>query len=118
MEEKSMGGMRITLVACAGGLMLAWAVGALFSSALALEPKPAGCPPFYLKAEDGQIINPITGQNADKPYSTKQTCGACHDYVKITGGYHFQQGWDEISDDFGLKKGKPWVLSPGMMGKH
>jgi len=75
------------------------------------------CPPFYLRAEDGSVINPVTGENADKPVSTRQTCGAqgCHDYAAITKGYHFQQGWDVIKD--GYNKDKPWVLSPGMMGK-
>ncbi len=75
------------------------------------------CPPFHLRTETGAIINPITGQNANQPFSTRKTCGAkgCHDYDKITKGYHFQQGWDKISDKFSSKK--PWVLSDGMMGK-
>ena len=73
------------------------------------------CPPFHLKTEDGKIINPLTGENADQPYSSRQTCGSCHNYDEITTGYHFQQGWDRIKDDF--KKDKPWVLSDGMMGK-
>lgn len=75
------------------------------------------CPPFYLRAQDGSVINPVTGENADKPVSTRQTCGAqgCHDYDTVTKGYHFQQGWDVIRDDY--SKDKPWVLSPGMMGK-
>ena len=50
------------------------------------------------------------------PYSPKQTCGACHDYERITSGYHFQQGWDRVRDDF--KSDMPWVLSDGMMGKQ
>ena len=37
-------------------------------------------------------------------------------YEKITKGYHFQQGWDRISDNF--NENKPWILSDGMMGKH
>ena len=75
------------------------------------------CPPFFLRSEDGAVINPVTGLNADKPISTRQTCGleGCHDYAAITKGYHFQQGWDQIKDDFNPKK--PWVLSPGMTGK-
>lgn len=79
--------------------------------------KTKACPPFFLRAEDGAIINPLTGENADKPISMKQTCGAkgCHNYAEITKGYHFQQGWDQIRDDFNPKK--PWMLSPGMMGK-
>jgi len=71
--------------------------------------------PFFLKTEDGQIINPLTGENADQPYSSRQTCGACHNYDEIVKGYHFQQGWDRIKDNFDPKK--PWVLSDGMMGK-
>ncbi|MEJ5299854.1 MAG: hypothetical protein WHS38_02570 [Thermodesulforhabdaceae bacterium] len=71
--------------------------------------------PFFLRTEDGQIINPLTGENANLPYSSRQTCGACHNYDEIVKGYHFQQGWDRIKDDFNPKK--PWVLSDGMMGK-
>jgi hypothetical protein len=86
-------------------------------AATAARAAGKACPPFFLRAEDGSIINPVTGQNADKPVSTRQTCGAqgCHDYGAITKGYHFQQGWDNVKDDF--SKEKPWVLSPGMMGK-
>jgi hypothetical protein len=73
------------------------------------------CVPFHLKTEDGKIINPLTGENADQPYSPRQTCGACHNYDEITKGYHFQQGWDRIKDDFNPKR--PWVLSDGMLGK-
>lgn len=73
------------------------------------------CIPFHLRTEDGKIINPLTGENADQPYSPRQTCGACHKYDEIVKGYHFQQGWDRIRDDFNPKK--PWVLSDGMLGK-
>jgi hypothetical protein len=79
------------------------------------DAKERACIPFHLKTEDGKIINPLTGENADQPYSSRQTCGGCHKYDKITKGYHFQQGWDRIKDDF--NKDKPWVLSDGMMGK-
>jgi hypothetical protein len=80
-----------------------------------LLAKERACVPFHLKTEDGKIINPLTGENADQPYSSRQTCGACHNYDQITKGYHFQQGWDRIKDDF--NKQKPWMLSDGMMGK-
>jgi hypothetical protein len=73
------------------------------------------CPPFHLKTEDGQIINPLNGENADQPYSPRQTCGACHKYDEITKGYHFQQGWDKVKDDY--SKTHPWALSDGMLGK-
>ncbi len=99
-----------------------WLVTAHLTLALilvALAPaagaQKRACVPFHLKTEDGRIINPLTGENADQPYSPRQTCGACHNYDQITKGFHFQQGWDEIKD--GFKKDKPWVLSDGMLGK-
>ena len=73
------------------------------------------CPPFHLKTEDGKIINPLSGDNAELPYSPRQTCGACHKYDEITKGYHFQQGWNKVKDDYSKKF--PWVLSDGMLGK-
>jgi hypothetical protein len=96
-------------------------IGVLAALALILGLSPPTmaakrqCPPFHLKTDDDKIINPLTGENADQPYSTRQTCGACHNYDQITKGYHFQQGWNVIKDDFNKKK--PWVLSDGMMGK-
>lgn len=74
------------------------------------------CGSFYLRTSEGKIINPLTGENSEQPFSTRQTCGTCHDYEKITGGFHFQQGWEKISDTFDADR--PWVLSDGMMGKH
>jgi len=98
----------------------AFLVVGLAGMLMALMPAAASakvrtCPPFHLKTDDGKIINPLTGENAEQPYSTRQTCGACHNYDQITKGYHFQQGWNVIKDDFSKKK--PWVLSDGMMGK-
>jgi hypothetical protein len=73
------------------------------------------CPPFYLYDEDGNIIDPVKGLNADKPYSPKQTCGKCHDYDKITEGYHFQQGKDETASG-ALAERYQWVSHPGNYG--
>jgi hypothetical protein len=75
------------------------------------------CPSFFIRDEAGAVINPVTGENADKPYSPRQTCGAsgCHNYEKITEGYHFQQGKDEKPGDK-LASLYPWVLSPGQYG--
>jgi hypothetical protein len=94
-------------------LALAWGVGWLTPPAA--SAKVRACVPFHLYTDDGKLINPLTGENADQPFSTRQTCGKCHDYDKITKGYHFQQGWDKIKDNF--NKDKPWVLSDGMLGK-
>ena len=75
------------------------------------------CPPFPLRDEAGQIINPVNGINADKPYSPKQTCGAsgCHDYTKITEGFHFTQGKGEPIPEEHARR-YAWVTSPGNYG--
>ncbi len=73
------------------------------------------CPPFFLRDETGDVINPITGENADQPYSPRQTCGACHDYAKVTEGYHFQQGADE-GPPKPLGERAQWVSTPGNYG--
>lgn len=46
------------------------------------------CPPFPLRDEAGNVIDPAKGVNDTVPYSPRQTCGAsgCHDYAKITEG--------------------------------
>jgi hypothetical protein len=98
-----------------GGLVLAAVLGLIWFTAPAAVGKTRACVPFHLKTEDGKIINPLTGENADQPYSPRQTCGACHNYDEITKGFHFQQGWDKVKDNF--SKDKPWVLSDGMLGK-
>lgn len=73
------------------------------------------CPPFNLYDEDGNIIDPVNGINADKPYSPKQTCGKCHDYEKITKGFHFQQGKDEAAPEW-MAERYQWVTTPGNYG--
>ncbi len=73
------------------------------------------CPPFYLRDEGGREIDPLHGKNATAPYSPKQTCGACHDYQKITQGYHFQQGRGE-KPSAEMAQRYSWVSSPGNYG--
>ena len=73
------------------------------------------CPPINLLDEDGNTINPIANINSSVPYSPKMTCGKCHDYDKITKGYHFQQGKGEkMGQDF--QETYPWCTSPGQYG--
>jgi hypothetical protein len=73
---------------------------------------------ILMKGFDG---NPLT-VDSKNPYSPRRTCGACHDYNRITHGYHFQQGRTDgfgkvvISDTFDPQF--PWNLSSGMYGKH
>jgi len=80
-----------------------------------LLTKTGVCPPFHLLDEDGNVINPVAGINADKPYSPRQTCGKCHDYEKITKGFHFQQGKDEIATGT-FDERIQWASTPGNYG--
>ncbi len=73
------------------------------------------CPPINLLDENGNIINPLENPNVSKPYSPKMTCGKCHDYDKITQGYHFQQGKGaKMTEDYA--QAYPWAKSPGQYG--
>ncbi len=67
----------------------------------------------WLKNARGEKITP-SSHNAE-PYSPRMTCGLCHGYGIITTGYHFQQGFDVMSDRHAPRR--PWQLSPGMYGK-
>jgi hypothetical protein len=73
------------------------------------------CPPFNLYDEEDNLIDPVNNVNAGKPYSPKQTCGKCHDYEKITRGFHFQQGKDEQASGV-LSVRYQWVSHPGNYG--
>ncbi|OPX19601.1 MAG: hypothetical protein BZ151_08415 [Desulfobacca sp. 4484_104] len=86
------------------------------TTALQKPESPAGvCPPFKLRDEQGQIIDPVHGINDKVPYSPKQTCGACHNYQLITEGYHFTQGKGEaLPKEYGDRYN--WVLYPGNYG--
>jgi cytochrome b subunit of formate dehydrogenase len=81
------------------------------------RPTTGVCPPFYLRDEAGNVIDPIHNTNANKPYSPKQTCGAsgCHDYEKITEGYHFTQGAGEQPTAAQAERIQ-WVSTPGNYG--
>jgi len=107
---RALGGLLIAAVSVAlAGLVLA-------QGSAARPPRvPGVCPPFFLRDEAGRIINPITGENAEAPYSPKQTCGACHDYDTITEGFHFQQGKGEQPTPEEQERYR-WVSSPGDYG--
>ena len=82
-----------------------------------VQPARGVCPPFKLRDEQGNVIDPVAGINADKPYSPKQTCGrsGCHDYAKITKGFHFTHGKGEAVPTAHRKR-YAWVTSPGQYG--
>ncbi len=86
------------------------------SSKTRAKSPPAGvCPPFHLRDEDGEVINPVKDENAGKPYSPKMTCGACHDYEKITKGFHFTQGVGETPTAEQAARCL-WASTPGNFG--
>lgn len=83
----------------------------------AVAPPQGVCPPFKLRDEQGQVIDPLNGINASAPYSPKQTCGAigCHDYGLITEGFHFAQGKGEkLPAEYAARYS--WVKFPGNYG--
>jgi len=75
------------------------------------------CPPFPLRDEAGNVIDPTKGVNDTVPYSPRQTCGTsgCHDYGKITEGFHFAQGKGE-QVPAAMAERYAWVTSPGNYG--
>jgi hypothetical protein len=80
-------------------------------------PASGVCPPFPLRDEQGAAIDPVKGVNDRVPYSPRQTCGTtgCHDYAKITEGFHFTQGKGEAPPrEFAERYA--WVTSPGNYG--
>lgn len=101
------------------GAVLAAAMGSVRAAVPSPTPGRAVkiCPPYPLKDEHGGVINPAKGLNATAPYSPRQTCGAagCHNYDKITEGYHFTQGKGEaVPADMAARY--QWVTSPGNYG--
>jgi formate dehydrogenase gamma subunit len=90
---------------------------ALAALLMVAAPAAAQHPAIYLLDANGGFINPVNSSNADVPFSTKRTCGMCHDYNQITQGFHFQMGWDVVSDDYGTEEGRPWSLSNGFLGR-
>ncbi|RPI21392.1 MAG: hypothetical protein EHM61_24890 [Acidobacteria bacterium] len=99
-----------------GTVCYAALVVVFLTSYFALAQQPSGvCPPFFLRDESGAVIDPVYGKNSNVPYSPRQTCGACHDYNKITEGFHFQQGRGE-KPTVEMAERYRWVSSPGNYG--
>lgn len=106
-----------------GLLVSALAAGALLLGSQAFAAHPIN---IVLRDASGTPI-PSSGLGSDAAYSAKTTCGACHDYDAIERhSYHAQLGanqhlgwnawamgnWNSVAT-----KGKPWVQSPGHLGK-
>lgn len=58
-----------------------------------------------IKDERGDDI--VAGYSLAMPFSAKETCGACHDYKKITSGRHFNDVCPDVEKG---KNSQPWVL--------
>lgn len=100
-------------------------------NAKVIRTLPLSCPPFHLRDKNGDIIDPtknadgtpvdpnlpVQQQGIPRAVSTKQTCGACHPYDRITHGYHFQMGRDELYPPTDPTSGIPKDKSPGFFGK-
>ena len=54
--------------------------------------------------------------DTQKPYSSRLSCGGCHDMDKIGHAYHYEMGRDESDEQFGLARGIPPITSPGYFG--
>ena len=112
--------MKRRILFATGIIIVLGTIGLLAVNQQGSENKPsvAGvCPPFYLKDEAGNIIDPVHNLNADKPYSPKPTCSAvgCHNYSRITEGFHFTQGQRENPTPAQQKRSQ-WVSTPGNYG--
>jgi len=57
-----------------------------------------------LTDENGEGIVPQ--YKASMPYSSRKTCGACHDYEKISHGWHFNYA---EKDALKGRAGQPWI---------
>lgn len=58
---------------------------------------------IFLYDETGARIYPEDSPTL--PFSTKQTCLQCHDYQKISGGWHFNTAGEPG------RRGQPWILT-------
>ncbi len=61
---------------------------------------------FKLLDENGMQIR--ASDKKPKPFSIRKTCGECHDYDKIAGGWHFNGHDPEVEAG---RPGQPWVLT-------
>ena len=54
---------------------------------------------------DTMLVRP--GDQPMLPFSTKVTCGKCHNYEKVRGGWHFNAADANINPD---RRSQPWIL--------
>jgi len=67
-----------------------------------------------LLTEEGEKI----GSDDDPvlPFSMSETCGACHSYGTVTGGWHFNAADSELEAAAHGRAGQPWILADARTG--
>jgi formate dehydrogenase gamma subunit len=89
----------LALVCCAAGIVRAGAP--VHTGSQANYPHR-----IQLFDEKGQLIT----AKSTEPFSTRKTCGKCHDYESISGGWHFQAG---LRENDGKDPNRPVDARPG-----
>jgi len=64
-----------------------------------------------LLAENWEQILPT--DDPAKPFSSKMTCGDCHNYLTVSGGWHFNSSTGMAESG---RPGEPWVLADDWTG--
>ena len=90
------------MIRCAAILSVGFLLFAFAPVAEGAQPANWKHQDVWLKNELGESITPT--RNTLDPYSPKMTCGVCHSYSAVTAGYHFQQGFDQMSDRYDSKR--------------
>ncbi|HLB74812.1 MAG TPA: hypothetical protein VJJ98_12390, partial [Sedimentisphaerales bacterium] len=67
-----------------------------------------------LMTEEGEKIAPE--DDPLLPFSTKETCGACHSYSTVTKGWHFNAADAGIGIEAHGRVGQPWILADARTG--
>jgi hypothetical protein len=63
-------------------------------------------PVHLLKLYDERGVNIQPGDSPIVPFSTRETCRQCHNYGKISSGWHFNPASDSIPPG---RPGEPWI---------
>lgn len=111
----------IKLVVCGKSSVRGWLVLAAFSLAAASAPYRAAGAEEKLLEPDGSRAAPVhrlllyhaedarvkLTDDPVLPFSTRTTCGKCHDYKKIATGLHFSEAGAKARSG---RPGEPWIL--------
>lgn len=97
-------------------LAIALATGAVAGAETKLGDTPDGSRSNFVHLIP-LLAEPAAGEELDQihpealpvlPFSTKATCGVCHDYDKISGGWHFNAIDPNVNPG---RKGQPWIFA-------